>query len=106
MIIPTPHPARRVRVSTSHGCALLQGGAVACFGAAYSDGLGYAADPNDVKGSRPARIVEGLPRAIDVTVGPSLSCAVTEALDVYCWGTFHGKSVRQEIVPRKIRVTG
>jgi alpha-tubulin suppressor-like RCC1 family protein len=93
--VPTPRPARRVRLGNSHGCALLHDGAVACFGASYSHALGHGVEAGTT-GARPARIVEGLPRAIDVAAGPATSCAVTVDHEVYCWGS----------VPKKIRISG
>jgi len=102
--LPTPRSARRVRVANSHGCALLRDGAVACFGAGWSGALGREVDERE--SGQPARIVEGLPRAVDVAVGASMSCAVTEAHEVYCWGAFPGGKGRHEVAPRKIPVTG
>lgn len=103
--IPTPRPARRVRVANSHGCALLRDGEVVCFGAPYTGALGRATDGNAYQ-AQPAQLVEGLPRAIDVAVGASMSCAVTEGREVYCWGSFPGGHDRRVATPEKIRMSG
>jgi hypothetical protein len=102
--IPTPRPARRVRLAEYHGCALLRDGAVACFGAPYSHALGNAGE-DDLAGPRPARIVAGLPRAVDVAVGPRTSCAVTAEREAWCWGSIPGSQVQQE-TPKKLRIQG
>ncbi len=96
--------ARRVRIAASHGCILMRGGAVMCFGAPYSGALGRPTYSG--YDALPAEIVRGLPRAIDIAVGASLSCAVGEALDVYCWGDLgrSGGEQRKQTTPRRIRI--
>ena len=76
-----------------------------CFGAPYSGALGRPTSTGYE--ALPAEVVRGLPRAIDIAVGGSLSCAVGEARDVYCWGDLGRSAAGQEqkqIAPRRIRV--
>jgi hypothetical protein len=95
--------ARRVRIANSHGCVLMRDGGVMCFGAAYSGALGRTPPPGH--GPLPAEIVRGLPRAIDIAVGGSVSCAIGEALEVFCWGELgRGEQQQKQITPRRIRI--
>jgi hypothetical protein len=101
--LPMP-PACKVLLGMSHGCALLKSGKVTCFGATYSAALGHPVS----KGYEPVAptIVEGIPTAIDIAVGSSMSCALGEAMVVHCWGHFPGGDWnRPQIAPLRIRIT-
>jgi Regulator of chromosome condensation (RCC1) repeat len=102
--VPAPGAVRRVRLADHHGCALLVDGRVACFGSSYGGVLGVPG-PSSFD-AQPARVVPAIPRAVDVAVGPSLSCAVTAAGEAYCWGTFPGKNARKEPAPARVPIRG
>jgi len=95
--------ARKVRVAPSHGCALLDDATVSCFGSSYSGALGR---PTEGYETLPPAVVQGLPPIVDIAVGGSMSCAITEARDVYCWGTFPPQNgqERKETAPIRVRV--
>ncbi len=78
--------ATKVSLGGNHGCALTVDGAVYCFGIDSDGALGVPG-----KGgyeSHPPVKVPDLPRAIDVVCGTSMTCAITESDEVYCWGRF------------------
>lgn len=69
-----------------HHCAILEDGALRCWGSNYGDALGYGSgdyrETPDVEGDLP------LPgRVIDVSATNGATCAVLEDGSVYCWGS-------------------
>lgn len=96
--------ARRVRKARSHACAVLVDGAVTCWGANYYGALGRG-EAASVE-ALPPEIVKGLPFVVDIAVGGSMSCAISGAREVYCWGTWpHAGSGARKETPVKLRVT-
>lgn len=98
--------ARRVRLGQQHACALHDDGRVSCWGLNVNGELGRATTPGGYERFGP-QVVEGLPPAVDLAVGGSLSCAITAKGEVYCWGRwpFVGeKEPRKEAKPVKVRV--
>ncbi len=75
---------RAVAVSASerHTCALIRGGAVACWGA---NGIGQLGD-GSIANSHVAVAVAGLGPATSVATGIFHTCALTAAGGVRCWG--------------------
>jgi len=98
--------ARKVRLGASHGCALLFDGSVSCWGANYAGALGRG-ETEGYEALEP-EVVKGVPFAVDVMVGGSMSCAVTGAREVYCWGSWPHRMQhpRKETGPVKVRITG
>jgi Regulator of Chromosome Condensation (RCC1) repeat protein/regulator of chromosome condensation (RCC1) repeat-containing protein len=98
--------ARRVRLGQQHACALHDDGQVSCWGLNMNGELGRATTPGGYERFGP-QIVEGLPPAVDLAVGGSLSCAITAKGEAYCWGRwpFAGeKEPRKEVKPVKVPV--
>jgi alpha-tubulin suppressor-like RCC1 family protein len=97
--------ARRVRMAHNHACALLVDGGVTCWGANYYGALGRG----ETTGfdALPPELVKGLPPSVDIATGGSMSCAITGAREVFCWGSWPhtGNAERKEVTPVKIRVT-
>ncbi len=85
---PTPTPieglagAKRVLTGDLHGCALMEGGRVKCWGAP-SPGATADAEPGD--GNAP-RLLKSLANVEALSVGSGLNCAVDTAHAVWCWG--------------------
>jgi len=107
--------ATRVRLGSHHACALLSDGSVSCFGTDDGHALGRPPRATDGPGGGPSgigphapEVVRGLPAgAVDVAAGGSMSCAVTSARDLYCWGTWLHSGIggmRVEPTPVKVRV--
>lgn len=70
-----------------HNCALVQSGAVQCWG---SNGGGQLGEGSPLGAhSESAVAVTGLPTAIGVAAGANHSCAVTATHEVKCWGINH-----------------
>ncbi len=78
--------ATKVSLGSNHGCALNVAGEVYCFGIDSDGVLGVPGKPGYE--SRPPVKVPDLPRAVDVICGTSMTCAITESSEVYCWGRF------------------
>ncbi|SET00835.1 RCC1 domain-containing protein [Stigmatella erecta] len=66
----------------SHGCAVLEGGAVSCWGDNLYGQLGHH---QDSEGSIPSR-VSLLPPSRTVALGDQHSCALSSKGEVWCWG--------------------
>ena len=77
-------PGRAIAVSAAerHTCALIRGGAVACWGA---NGLGQLGD-GSIANSHVAVAVGGLGAGTSVTTGVFHTCALTAVGGVRCWG--------------------
>lgn len=82
-----------------HACALLDDGAVKCWGGTYSNALGYeTAASNEYVGDDASEMGDALPRvpldgkAVFVGVGGAASCALLEDGRVQCWGTYQPAS--------------
>lgn len=81
---PVPIPFAKanpqvVRVGYQHGCALMQGGSVRCWGDDSHQQLGQSTPAKDVFFGDGITIER-------LAVGGYHSCAVTTDHDVYCWG--------------------
>jgi alpha-tubulin suppressor-like RCC1 family protein len=63
-----------------HGCGLLAGGGVMCWGDNDLGELG-----NGTEARTPAR-VRSLPDVVEVVAGAAHTCARTADGDVWCWG--------------------
>jgi alpha-tubulin suppressor-like RCC1 family protein len=76
-------PAVDVAAGFDHTCALLETGAVQCWGANASGQLG-----DGTTTPRPAPTnVTGLPSgAVEIAAGPRHTCVITPASDAKCWG--------------------
>lgn len=96
--------ARRVRVARGHACAVLRDGAITCWGNNYDGALGRG----ETKGldALPPQVVKGIPFAVDVAVGGSMSCAITGSRAIYCWGSLPraGHAPRKEPAPVEMRL--
>ncbi|HSO38530.1 MAG TPA: hypothetical protein VLT33_38640 [Labilithrix sp.] len=69
-------------VATSHTCALLEGGDIACFGSNYFGELGDGTTDNTKK---PVK-VKAIHGAKAVATGAELTCAILADGGVSCWG--------------------
>ncbi len=74
--------ASQVSAGGAHGCALVAGGAVNCWG---YDQWGQAGDPGLNESSAPT-VVAGTTGATEVAGGITTSCALMPAGAVQCWG--------------------
>ncbi|WP_052555609.1 DUF4215 domain-containing protein [Enhygromyxa salina] len=91
-IIPPALPANTEVVSVAlggnHGCALLGGGEIMCWGANGSGQLGYGdlnnVGDDDVPSSRVPVDIGG--PAVEVTCGANHTCARRDDGEVLCWG--------------------
>ena len=91
-IFPTPQTvseiddAVAISAGTNHTCAVLQGGAVKCWGwdryGQLGDGGAYAM----TSGSYRPVLAQGIEGAVDVAAGGNHTCAVTASDNVMCWG--------------------
>src|SRR5690606_5313562 len=78
--------AIQVAVGTNHSCALLEGGAIQCWGA---NGSGQLGDGTTDKSSQPVTVV-GLGEAKAVSAGAGITCAILASSgEMMCWGTNH-----------------
>jgi alpha-tubulin suppressor-like RCC1 family protein len=75
-----------VAVGASHTCALLEGGAVRCWGESKAGGLGY---PEVTSLPAPPETSVDLgpdAKALQIALGENHACALLEGGDVRCWG--------------------
>lgn len=79
--------ARQVGVGAAHSCAVLEDGAVLCWGGAGFGqlGIGAVTPGNDGEATADPTVVT-LPPADQLALGELHSCALTRDGDVYCWG--------------------
>ncbi|MCA9556771.1 MAG: RCC1 repeat-containing protein, partial [Myxococcales bacterium] len=73
-----PSEVRAISAGGSHSCALMNGGAVKCWGSTIHHATGH-------EGPSPAD-VGGLSDAKAIATGEDFSCAVTSDGHVQCWG--------------------
>lgn len=66
----------------THTCALLEGGAVECWGA---NGNGQLGTGDNLASASPLPVVD-LPETIRIAVGGVHTCAVSKAHQIRCWG--------------------
>ncbi|HEU4408254.1 MAG TPA: hypothetical protein VFS43_23530 [Polyangiaceae bacterium] len=109
--VQTPqHPlgltrVKRVRLGQLHACALHDDGRVSCWGLNSNGELGRGASSEGYEPLGP-EAVRGLPPAVDLVVGGSISCAITAKREVYCWGRWPisgEREPRKEPRPIKVR---
>lgn len=83
-------PAVDLAVGGGHGCAILDDGAVRCWGDANFGRLGYGDSSNDVGDDELPDSQNPLELAVDtiydLEVGNSFSCARVDEGQVMCWG--------------------
>jgi alpha-tubulin suppressor-like RCC1 family protein len=80
--------ARSIAAGTAHACAINGTGQVFCWGSADDGRLadGKAHVSGDHRGFDPRSPVLTVTQAVQIGVGDSISCALTGAGSVYCWG--------------------
>ena len=86
--VPVGGPIR-LAAAFHHTCAILQGGAVRCWGQGYYGPLGYG-NPDTIGDNRPpsaAGDVNVGGTVTDITAGSYYTCAVLTKGTVRCWGT-------------------
>ena len=86
--LPLPGPVEQIALSGDHGCALLAGGEVRCWGDRRLGILGVP--PGAFVGVADAVAVELGGPASAIAVGAFHSCAITAAGRVRCWGMAAG----------------
>jgi alpha-tubulin suppressor-like RCC1 family protein len=100
-------PGKRVSVGANHACAILERGAVKCWGGNASGQLGYGDTVQ--RGDATAEMGEGLPfvnlgtgrTAAQLTLGDSWTCALLDDGTVKCWGhNFSGQLGQGDTVKR------
>jgi alpha-tubulin suppressor-like RCC1 family protein len=85
--------ATKLSLGDQHACALLDTGAVTCWGNNGSGRLGLGRSDATVNGPRPSGTLLTVnlgASAIDVAAGPLHSCAVLQGGAVKCWGSNGG----------------
>lgn len=80
-----PAPATQIALGSQHTCALLQGGAVVCWGYGGYGELGLGDGPDTVFVPVPTQ-VPGLPPAKAISARYIHTCALLEDGSVQCWG--------------------
>ncbi|MEZ5100818.1 MAG: hypothetical protein R3C15_13665 [Thermoleophilia bacterium] len=84
--LPAGRRAVAITAGTSHTCAILDDGSLACWGYDLSGQVGDGADGN---ADEPAPVAIALPggrRALAVSAGGSHTCAITDDGALACWG--------------------
>lgn len=90
-VVDLAAPAVRVFAGADHNCALLEGGAVKCWGRNSSGQLGLGGDNH--RGDAPGEMGFNLPNlalgrpATTLALGTSHSCALLNDGSVKCWGS-------------------
>lgn len=98
-------PAQVIRAGNGYSCALLEGGAVECWGANFYGTLG----DGTAQGSLEPVVVHNLAGALALDVSDVHACAVTASHGAVCWGNdFFGQignaTTTQRLTP--VDVTG
>ncbi|MFN8123169.1 MAG: hypothetical protein U0237_12155 [Thermoleophilia bacterium] len=83
------HDATQIATGSGHTCAILDTGAVACWGDGTDGALGYG--NTDVIGDDETPAAAGTVNlgghtAVAITAGTAVTCVVIETGDVKCWG--------------------
>jgi len=86
--IPVGGLVTRIAPGGAHTCAIVEGGAVRCWGANFCGGLGYGhtMDLGDMPGELPTPDVPLGGPAIDVALAFGYGCALLAGDEVRCWG--------------------
>ena len=72
-----------IDLSCQHGCAVVSGGSVACWGQDYGGRLGPGIEGDQAE----PRIVAGVTGTSSVTLGWNHSCAIDLSGQAQCWGS-------------------
>ncbi|MBO9665787.1 MAG: hypothetical protein J7501_03130 [Bdellovibrio sp.] len=86
-LVDSPNTYKKVKVGSSHACALRSDDKLLCWGSNANGCVGNGA--SGVQQNTPIVIepVSGIPTTwIDVGAGENISCAISSANDLYCWG--------------------
>jgi alpha-tubulin suppressor-like RCC1 family protein len=84
--VPLGQPARQVSVGQGHVCAVLQGGALWCWGRNSNFQLGIAPPPQGQQVHTPAAVT-GAGTYQQVSAGQTDTCGVRTDGRLFCWGT-------------------
>ena len=84
--VPNLAGVEELHMSSIHACALLDGGAVSCFGYNGEGELGNGT----TQAANGAVSVSKLTGVTQLVVGPSFTCAVIAGGEVACWGSVFG----------------
>jgi cysteine-rich repeat protein len=81
-------PVKQIAAGSFHSCALLETGAVRCWGTAFSGQLGYGNTNNIGDDETPASAgdVDVGGTVIQISAGGSHTCALLDTGNVRCWG--------------------
>lgn len=84
-LTPIPMPGlsrvRQITLGSSHACALLENGEVACWGSNAGGRLG-SSSPNTLV----PQVVSGLSDVAEVRAGEAFTCARRTNGEIWCWG--------------------
>ena len=96
--------ASQVATGSGHSCALVQGGAVQCWGGNDYYQLG---DGSTTPRAQPAAVL-GLPPAAAISTSSDHSCAITTQGEVWCWGANVQAQLDSSRAPHTtpLRITG
>lgn len=94
--VPEITSATGIAVDGADGCAALRSGDVVCWGSNVNGRMG-AGDTRGGRADAPGR-VPGLTQASAVRMSRTLTCALTESGEVWCWGRMGS----QIVLPKKI----
>ncbi len=91
-------PVKTINIDTAvnvaagrwHTCAVTDNGEVWCWGAGHSGQLGDGEEYGDNQATGTPVKALNIDNALEVTVGESHTCAVTEGAEVWCWGAGFG----------------
>ncbi len=78
-----------ISVGASHACAVINTGAVKCWGA---NGSGQLGTGNTTGSTSPVAVVGLTSGVVAVSAGGRMSCALTQGGAVFCWGNSSGTS--------------
>lgn len=86
--VELPGPAIALTVGPEHNCAILDDGAISCWGSGSYGKLGYASTSpigDDETPATKSPVQLGGP-TVAITTGRDHTCALVESGDVFCWG--------------------